>query len=132
MKSRKQLIKQALLTLGLMVGALTLVSFLLPMAQAGFISPSDNPSLVAESTGGQGSLRGLVLTIVNYFLGFLGILAVIMVIYGGVTYVTAAGGDEGIGNAKKIIMYSLIGLVVILLSFAVVNTVLGAGTGVES
>ena len=68
---------------------------------------------------------------VNYFLTFLGIVAVIMIIYGGITYVTAAGQDEGIGNAKKIIMYALVGIIIILLSFAIVNTILGAGTGTE-
>ena len=131
--SRKKLIKQTLIVFALMVGALTLVS-MLPVASAAssLINAGDNPSRIAEATGGEGNLRGLVLRIINYFLGFLGILAVIMVIYGGVTYVTAAGQDEQIGNAKKIIMYSLIGIIVILLSFAVVNTILGAGTGVES
>ncbi|MFH1284481.1 MAG: MMCAP2_0565 family pilin-like conjugal transfer protein [Candidatus Peregrinibacteria bacterium] len=131
MKSKKQLIKQALIILGLMVGAVTLLS-LVPAAHAQFLTPSDQPSTIAEATGGEGSLRSLVLRIVNYFLGFLGILAVIMIIYGGVTYVTAAGSDEAIGNAKKIIMYALIGLIIILLSFAIVNTILGAGTGVAT
>ncbi|MBD3360280.1 hypothetical protein GF366_00590 [Candidatus Peregrinibacteria bacterium] len=130
MKS-KQLIKQGLFVLGLMIGAITLLSFI-PTASAQFLTPGDQPTAIAEATGGEGSLRRLVLRIVNYFLGFLGILAVIMIIYGGVTYVTAAGKDEAIGNAKKIIMYALIGLIIILLSFAVVNTILGAGTGVET
>ncbi len=130
MKISKKTIMQALIALGLMVGALMLVSAL-PVASAGFINPEDNPAAIAEATGGEGSIRRLVLRIINFFLGFLGILAVIMVIYGGVTYVTAQGEDEGIQNAKKMILYSLIGIVVILLSFAIVNTILGAGTGVE-
>lgn len=131
MKISKSTIKQALIVLGLTVGALTLLSAL-PTASAAFISPEDNLPVVSEATGGEGSIRRLVLRIINFFLGFLGILAVIMVIYGGVTYVTAAGADEAIGNAKKIILYSLIGIVIILLSFAIVNTILGAGTGVET
>lgn len=73
-----------------------------------------------------GELRDLVLTVVNYFLGFLGLIAVIMVIYGGVTYVISAGNDEAVGKAKKIIMYALIGLIIVLLSFVLVNAVLGA------
>ena len=68
---------------------------------------------------------------VNYFLTFLGIVAVIMVIYGGVTYVTAAGEDEKIQSAKKIIMYAVIGIIIVLISFALVNMILGAGTGTE-
>jgi hypothetical protein len=124
MKSKK-LIKQTLIIFALMVGALVLINAL-PMAAAAPIGSEDRPDIAAE-----GSLRGVVLRIINYFLGFLGLLAVIMVIYGGVTYVTAAGNDEAIGNAKKIIMYALIGIIIILLSFAVVNTILGAGEGVE-
>lgn len=130
MKSKKQLAKQMLIVFGLMVGAITLAT-MLPAAHAGFITGGDNPENISIATGGEGSIRALVLRIVNFFLGFLGILAVIMVIYGGVTYVTAAGADEAIGNAKKIILYSLVGIIIILLSFAIVNTVLGAGTGVE-
>ncbi|MFA6917377.1 MAG: hypothetical protein WC285_00885 [Candidatus Gracilibacteria bacterium] len=126
-----KLIKQVLLVLGLMVGALALVSFLPGIANAAILGAGDNPSAVAEETGGEGSLRALVLRMVNYFLTFLGVIAVIMIIYGGVTYVTAAGKDEAVGNAKKIIMYALVGIIIVLLSFALVNTILGAGTGTE-
>lgn len=130
MNISKKTIKQVLIAFGLMIGAISILSAL-PVASAAFISPTDNIGAVAEATGGEGSIRNLVLRIVNFFLGFLGILAVIMVIYGGVTYVTAAGNDESIGSAKKIILYSLVGIIIILLSFAIVNTLLGAGTGVE-
>ncbi|MEK7126580.1 MAG: pilin [Patescibacteria group bacterium] len=123
-------LKQALLVFALMVGALSLLS-VLPVAGAAILNPTDNPEAVAGATGGETTLRGLILTIVNYFLGFLGLLAVIMVIYGGVTYVYSAGNDEAIGKAKKIIMYALIGIVIILLSFVLVRMVLGSGTGTE-
>jgi hypothetical protein len=52
-----------------------------------------------------------------------------MIIYGGFLYVSAAGNSEKIENAKKIIMYAVIGIIVILLSFAIVNTILTAGSG---
>ena len=126
----KKLFKQGLIVLGLMVGALTIAQFL-PVASAAILGEGDNPSEVAAATGGETSLRQLALRIINYFLTFLGLLAVAMVIYGGVTYVTAAGEDEKLGNAKKIIMYALVGIIIVLISFAVVNTVLGAGTGTE-
>lgn len=130
MKSKSQLLKQALLVFALMAGALSLLS-VLPVAGAAILNPTDNPEAVASATGGESTLRGLILTIINYFLGFLGLIAVIMVIYGGVTYVISAGNDEAIGKAKKIIMYALIGIVIILLSFVLVRMVLGSGTGTE-
>lgn len=128
MQSKMQLLKQALLVSTLMIVAITLFSAM-PLASAALIDQGDNIPSVSDATGGATDLKALVLQIVDYFLLFLGLIAVIMVIYGGVTYVTSAGNDEAIGNAKKIIMYALIGIVVILLSFVVVNAVLKAGTG---
>lgn len=126
MKTTKSIIKQTLLVFALMIGAITALSILPDAAASSAISDIDKPGIVAG-----GGLRGVVLTIINYFLGFLGLLAVIMIIYGGVTYVSSAGKDEAVGNAKKIIMYSIVGIIIILLSFVIVNTVLSAGEGVE-
>lgn len=119
MNSKRKIIVKALIVMALMVGALSLFSTV--PALAGFGSPADRPDPIPG-----GDLRSLILTIVNWFLGFLGLIAVIMVIYGGVTYVVSAGSDEAVGKAKKIIMYALIGIVIILLSFVLVNAVLGA------
>ena len=47
------------------------------------------PGAVLEATGGEGSFRSLALTVIGFFLGFLGLLAVIMIIYAGIMYVTA-------------------------------------------
>lgn len=94
-------------------------------AQSSSLVGDAQPGRIAEATGDQGSLRQLILTFLNFFLGFLGLIAVIMVIYGGVLYVTAAGNQENVDKGKKILMYAIIGIVIILLSFALVNTILG-------
>jgi hypothetical protein len=118
---------------GLVTSIALMMATMVPAVNAqGFISSTDNPSAVSTATGGQGSFRQLALTIVNFFLTFLGLIAVVMIIYGGFLYVTAAGNQEKIESAKKIIMYAVIGIVVILLSFAIVNTILSAGTGAAS
>jgi len=127
MQTRK-IIRQTLIVFGLMTGAIALLNFI-PVASAALITSGDVPPEIAAATGGSGSIRELALKIVNYFLTFLGIVAVMMIIFGGVTYVTAAGKQESIDSAKKIILYSLVGIIIILLSFAIVNTVLGAGMG---
>jgi len=124
----KKFLKQGLIVLGLMVGAIALLN-IVPIAFADLINPSDQPDVLRSATGGEGSIRELALRIVNYFLTFLGIVAVMMIIFGGVTYVTAAGKQESLDNAKKIILYAILGILVILLAFAIVNTVLGAATG---
>ncbi len=123
MKNKLKKIKKFLLLLTLMVGAITLFSALPEAAATEFLKGDEN------IPGGETDFRTLVLTIIQYFLGFLGLLAVIMVIYGGITYVTSAGNDEAVGKAKKIILYSVVGIIVILLSFVIVGAVLGSRTG---
>lgn len=93
----------------------------------GFLSTEDNVQKVSDATGGANDARTLVLRIVNFFLGFLGLLAVLMIIYGGVLVVTSAGDPEKAGKGKKILLYAAIGILIILLSFAIVSTVLNAG-----
>lgn len=124
----KKIIKQALVVLGLMVGTLMLIS-VVPTASAALITAQDNPGEIASATGGEGSIRALVLKIVNYALAFLGIVAVLMLIYGGFSYLTAGGQQDKVDTGKKVILYAIVGIVIILLSFAIVNTVLGAASG---
>jgi len=128
----KKFAKQAIIMLGVTTMSLMVFS-VLPVSAQGLINPGDVPSKISDATGGQGSFRQLALTVLNFFLGFLGLLAVVMIIYGGVLYVSAAGDEGKIDKGKKIIMYAIVGIVIILLSFAIVNTVLGgAGAGADA
>lgn len=113
-----------------MLGLTLLLAVLVsePSFANGFIDASDNPSLISNATGGEGDARTLLLRIVNFFLGFLGVVAVLMVVYGGVLYVTSAGNDDNVGKAKKIILYAIIGILIILSAFALINTVFGAAS----
>lgn len=134
MKITAKTIKHFLLVTGLMaLGLLLINSFGIgaALAQTTAISPADRPAIIDFISGGQTGIRGLVLTIVNFALTFLGLLAVIMVIYGGFLYVSSGGNEESVNKAKKILLYAVIGIVVIIVSFALVNTILGAGKGVE-
>ena len=75
-----------------------------------------------------------IATIINVVLGVLGLVAVIMIIMGGITYVTSSGDATKLAKAKNTIIYSVIGLVIALLAFAIVNFVLsnvfpGGGNG---
>ena len=84
------------------------------------------PGEIVSATGGEDSLIDLVRQILNYFLGFLGIIALAIVIYGGFMYVTAGVNDAGAETGKKVLTYAAIGIIVILLSFVIVNTLLQA------
>ncbi len=77
-----------------------------------------------------------VMTITNYILGFITIVATLMIIYGGVLYLTSAGNEDTAARAKKTIAYGVVGLVVIGLAYALVdlitNTVVTGGGGEEA
>lgn len=92
---------------------------------SGLIDPRDKPDDVIGS-----DFRTAVIGIINYFLGFLGLIAVAFVIYAGVLMVTSQGEDENTGKAKKILLYAAIGIIIILMSFAIVNVVIGVGDNV--
>lgn len=87
----------------------------------------DNPQTgAAPNVSAQGTLGQNVTNIINFFLGLLGLIAVAFLIYAGVLMVTAGGNEEQVGKAKKIITYSVIGIVIILLSYTIVSFVTSA------
>ena len=64
-------------------------------------------------------IRDVVVNIVNWVLGILALAAVIMVIYGGIRWMTAGGNEENITIAKKILSAAIIGLIIVLLAWAI-------------
>ncbi|MCX6785418.1 MAG: Ig-like domain-containing protein [Candidatus Komeilibacteria bacterium] len=96
---------------------------------------SAQASLGLEITGSTGlgtrDLKDLIVQIVNIVLGFLGIVAVIVILYGGFIWMTAGGEAEKIEKAKKIIINAAIGLAIILSAYGIVMFVVsrfGAAT----
>ena len=79
------------------------------------------------TAGGGRSLREVILLGVNFILGFVGIIAVIMLIYGGFQYMTSRGEDTE--KPRNTIIYAIVGIIIILFSFAIVNTVFDVTTG---
>ncbi len=70
-----------------------------------------------------GADDGIFKTIVNIMLFIVGAIAVIMLIFGGIRYVTSGGDQNHVTAAKNTILYAIIGIIVALLAFAVVNFV---------
>jgi len=73
---------------------------------------------------GTKDLREGIMAIVNVLLGFLGIIAIIIVLYGGFVWLTSGGNEEKVSQAKKIITAGIIGLVIIFVSFAIASFVI--------
>ena len=67
---------------------------------------------------------GLVINILNGIIAVSGLIAVIYVVIGGVNYMTSAGDSSKTQKARNTILYALIGLVVCVLAFAIVNYVI--------
>lgn len=86
-----------------------------------FPACSGQTSTVCKSTGDDA--KGVISTVVNLLLYILGAVAVIMIIVGGFMYVTSGGDAGGVKKAKDTIFYAVIGLIVALLAYAIVNFV---------
>lgn len=72
---------------------------------------------------GEFTVTGLILSLINVLLLIAGTLAVLFLIIGGFRYITAHGNEEQAEGAKKTILHSIIGLIVIILSFVIVNVI---------
>lgn len=74
----------------------------------------------AEVTGPDGVFQ----TITNVLLFIIGAISVIMLIIGGIRYVVSGGDSSAVTSAKNTILYAIVGIIVALLAYALVNFVL--------
>lgn len=70
--------------------------------------------------------NGVFKKVTNTILYIVGIIAVIMLIIGGIRYVTSGGDAKKVTDAKNTVLYAIIGLVIAFLAFAIVNFVISA------
>jgi len=77
-----------------------------------------------EATEGDNGLMNVVGKIIGVIIPVLGVVAVIVVIYGGFLFMTSTGDSNKVQKAKSTILYGLIGLIIAVLAYAIVNFVL--------
>lgn len=110
----------------LMVPALTLgLALVTPVGAVtceGGTTIADGASCV--KTGGPTDMGAVVTTIVNTALYVIGILSVLMLIFGGIKYTMSGGNEKEVTAAKNTILYAIIGIVIALLAYAIVNFVI--------
>jgi cytochrome bd-type quinol oxidase subunit 2 len=83
----------------------------------------------AQCTGCPSDLfgnTGVFKQVTNTILYIVGIIAVIMLIIGGIKYVVSGGDSKKVTDAKNTVLYAIIGLVICFLSFAIINFVISA------
>lgn len=78
-----------------------------------------------DAAGGL-EMNDVIKTIITTMLFIVGILAVIMIIYGGIRYVTAHGDKTQVASAKDTVVYAVVGLVVAIVAYALVDWVVKA------
>lgn len=88
-------------------------------ANNGMIDPGNT-----LANGNGDNLSNAVIGIINAVVGILALICVVVVIIGGVTYMTSSGDAGKVKKAKDTILYGVIGLIVCVLAFAIVNFVI--------
>jgi len=73
---------------------------------------------------GKNDVRDTIADIIGVALGLLGVIAVIIILWGGFSWMTAGGNDEKVSQARKIIFSGIIGLAIILSAWAIAKFVL--------
>jgi hypothetical protein len=82
-----------------------------------------------DTAGTTDRLNSLLRQIINIFSIIVGVIAVIMIIIGGLKYITSGGDSGNISGAKNTIIYALVGLVIVALAQFIVRFVLGKASG---
>lgn len=106
------------------VGAAGLV---VPVSYAECSSAQDCVRSGVDGVGSTGSsatsVSGIIQTVVNVMLFLLGAVCVVMIVIGGIRYATSQGDQSGVSSAKNTILYAVVGLVVAVAAYAIVNFV---------
>lgn len=85
----------------------------------------DPEGKIKEATGLSDKPVGeVIINILNYLLGFLSLLGIIMILYGGFMWLTSQGNQEKVDKAKKIINTAILGIITILFSYSILYFVL--------
>ena len=90
-------------------------------------------NLNSFQTGGLSSdLGGITQNVVKAIFWIVGTVFLLLSVYGGIVWIKAAGREEEVKRAKKIIVAAVIGLVVVFASYAISNFVMNRVQGIET
>lgn len=114
----------------LLTGVGSLVAVTTGVSVVHAATPKEEVKNGVEAIGGDkngrtaDSFTNLLTNIINILLFIIGAVAVIMIIIGGIKYTTSNGDQAQVTSAKNTILYAVVGLVVAIMSYAIVNFVL--------
>lgn len=134
----------------LVIASLTLAApMLLPgtsMAMCNSIQSGINSGINGATGGGSnsvtcgtnsnatvsGGIQNIAAEAVNVFSIIVGVVAVIMIIYGGFKYITSGGDSNHVSSAKNTLIYAIVGLIIVALAQLIVHYVLNTAAGIST
>jgi hypothetical protein len=92
----------------------------------------DGITATGATCGDDTGINDVIVAVVNVLLYVVGVAAVIVIIIGAIRYVTSQGDSQAAASARQTIIYAVIGMVIAIMSFAIVNFVLDGGSSGSS
>ncbi|HCB19586.1 TPA: hypothetical protein DEP34_04380 [Candidatus Uhrbacteria bacterium] len=89
-----------------------------------FFGGSDASTFAATAGLGSGDLADTIASIIRVALGFLGVVAVVIILYGGFRWMIAGGDSKKVDDARKLIFAGITGLIIILSAYAIASFVI--------
>lgn len=112
-------------------GAFLAIILMIPMiALADGTGPGfKNP--LQGSSGADVTVQSLLTRVITFLLGLVGLLAMLAIVWGGIKYIISLGNDKGVQDAKSILKWAIVGLLVAGFSYAIVKMVTGELLGIS-
>ena len=117
-KKSKQILTSAIVGLIVVLLSISIVNF---VSDAIGVTPQNMP----EDTGlFTGTLSEALTSIINAALTLVGVISLAVIVYGGFRWMTSVGNEETVSEAKRTLTAGVIGLIIIIISWAIVNFVI--------
>ena len=121
--------KKSIISIAIMTCAVFVVSVLSTASLSGSVSAQVSKGIDTATTSEMKGKsidgdKGLIKTVVNVLLWAVGVLSVIMIIFSGFRYITSAGDTSKTKSAQSTLIYSVVGLIVAIMAWAIVNMVI--------
>lgn len=94
------------------------------MSPAAYAAGSYGLSYISGDNIKTSNLSTLISGVINAILGVVGLLAVVMIIIGGINFITSQGDTGKVTKARNTILYGVIGMVIAIFAYAIVNFVI--------
>ena len=121
--------KKSIISIAIMICAVFGVSVLSTASLSGSVSAQVSKGIDTATTSEMKGKsidgdKGLIKTVVNVLLWAVGVLSVIMIIFSGFRYITSSGDASKTKSAQSTLIYSVVGLIVAIMAWAIVNMVI--------